>query len=95
MCAVWSARSKSERKAGISSSAMLCGVSGLAFAIGVYLPLSTMAALYVGGCVRVGGIGADTIVLPTGASGQTAATASSTAEALQRSSCDRLNVTSS
>ncbi len=38
--------------AGLSVSAMLCGVSGLAFAIGVYLPLSTMAALYVGGCVR-------------------------------------------
>jgi uncharacterized oligopeptide transporter (OPT) family protein len=31
---------------------MLCGVSGLAFAIGVYLPLATMASLYVGGCVR-------------------------------------------
>ncbi len=38
--------------AGLSIGAMLCGVSGLAFAIGVYLPLSTMAALYVGGCVR-------------------------------------------
>ncbi len=37
---------------GLSIGAMLCGVSGLAFAIGVYLPLSTMAALYVGGCVR-------------------------------------------
>jgi len=32
--------------------AMLCGVSGLAFAIGVYLPLASMAPLYVGGCVR-------------------------------------------
>jgi hypothetical protein len=31
---------------------VLCGVSGLAFAIGVYLPLATMAPLYVGGCVR-------------------------------------------
>ena len=31
---------------------MLCGASGLAFAIGVYLPLASMAALYVGGCVR-------------------------------------------
>jgi putative OPT family oligopeptide transporter len=38
--------------AGLSLGAMLCGVSGLAFAIGVYLPLSTMAPLYVGGCVR-------------------------------------------
>jgi putative OPT family oligopeptide transporter len=38
--------------AGLSIGAMLCGVSGLAFAIGVYLPLGTMAPLYVGGCVR-------------------------------------------
>ena len=38
--------------AGLSICAMLCGVSGLAFAIGVYLPLSTMAPLYLGGCVR-------------------------------------------
>ncbi|HXY40194.1 MAG TPA: oligopeptide transporter, OPT family [Vicinamibacteria bacterium] len=38
--------------AGLSIGAMLCGVSGLAFAIGVYLPLSTMAPIYVGGCVR-------------------------------------------
>jgi putative OPT family oligopeptide transporter len=38
--------------AGLSLGAMLCGVSGLAFAIGVYLPLGTMAPLYVGGCVR-------------------------------------------
>jgi putative OPT family oligopeptide transporter len=38
--------------AGLAISAMLCGVSGLAFAIGVYLPLATMAPLYVGGCVR-------------------------------------------
>jgi uncharacterized oligopeptide transporter (OPT) family protein len=37
---------------GLAIGAMLCGVSGLAFAIGVYLPLSTMAALYFGGCVR-------------------------------------------
>ena len=39
--------------AGLSIGAMLCGVSGLAFAIGVYLPLATMAPLYVGGCMRV------------------------------------------
>jgi putative OPT family oligopeptide transporter len=38
--------------AGLSVGAMLCGVSGLAFAIGVYLPLATMAPLYVGGCAR-------------------------------------------
>jgi len=38
--------------AGLSIGAMLCGVSGLAFAIGSYLPLATMAPLYVGGCVR-------------------------------------------
>jgi putative OPT family oligopeptide transporter len=38
--------------AGLSLGAMLCGVSGLAFAIGVYLPLSSMAPIFVGGCVR-------------------------------------------
>jgi len=38
--------------AGLSIGAMLCGVSGLAFAIGVYLPLATMAPLFVGGTVR-------------------------------------------
>jgi putative OPT family oligopeptide transporter len=37
---------------GLSVGAMLCGVSGLAFAIGVYLPFATMAPLFVGGCVR-------------------------------------------
>jgi putative OPT family oligopeptide transporter len=37
---------------GVSGAAMLCGVSGLAFAIGVYLPLGTMLAIYVGGCAR-------------------------------------------
>ncbi len=37
---------------GLAIGAMLCGVSGLAFSIGVYLPLATMAPLYVGGCVR-------------------------------------------
>jgi uncharacterized oligopeptide transporter (OPT) family protein len=31
---------------------MLCGVSGLAFAIGVYLPLASMAPIYAGGCIR-------------------------------------------
>ena len=38
--------------AGLAIGAFLCGVSALAFAIGVYLPLATMAAIYVGGCVR-------------------------------------------
>jgi putative OPT family oligopeptide transporter len=38
--------------AGVAISAMLCGVSGLAFAIGVYLPLSSMLAVFVGGAVR-------------------------------------------
>ncbi len=38
--------------AGLAIGAMLCGVSGLAFAIGVYLPLASMAPLFVGGCVR-------------------------------------------
>lgn len=38
--------------AGVTFAAMLCGVSGLAFAIGVYLPLASMAPIFVGGCVR-------------------------------------------
>jgi putative OPT family oligopeptide transporter len=37
---------------GLALGAMLCGVSGLAFAIGVYLPLASMAPIYVGGVVR-------------------------------------------
>jgi putative OPT family oligopeptide transporter len=37
---------------GLALSAILCGVSGLAFAIGVYLPLASMAAIYAGGVVR-------------------------------------------
>jgi putative OPT family oligopeptide transporter len=37
---------------GIAGAAMLCGVSGLAFAIGVYLPLASMLPIFVGGCVR-------------------------------------------
>jgi putative OPT family oligopeptide transporter len=37
---------------GLTLGAVLCGASGLAFAIGVYLPLSSMASLYVGGLVR-------------------------------------------
>lgn len=38
--------------AGIAGAAMLCGVSGLAFAIGVYLPIASMLPIFVGGCVR-------------------------------------------
>lgn len=38
--------------AGLAFSALLCSVSPLAFAIGVYLPLATMGAIYVGGAVR-------------------------------------------
>lgn len=38
--------------AGISVAVILCGVSGLAFAIGVYLPLASMAAIFAGGCAR-------------------------------------------
>ena len=38
--------------AGLSLGAILCGVSGLAFAIGVYLPLASMAPIWLGGCVR-------------------------------------------
>ena len=37
---------------GIAVAAMLAGVNGLAFAIGVYLPLASMAPIFVGGCVR-------------------------------------------
>jgi putative OPT family oligopeptide transporter len=37
---------------GVALGAMLCGVSGLAFAIGVYLPLASMAPIYLGGCIR-------------------------------------------
>ena len=37
---------------GLAISAWLCSVSPLAFAIGVYLPLATMAAIFVGGCMR-------------------------------------------
>jgi putative OPT family oligopeptide transporter len=40
--------------AGVAATAMLAGVNGLAFAIGVYLPLGSMAAIFVGGCVRGG-----------------------------------------
>lgn len=38
--------------AGLAITAMLCGVSGLAFAIGVYLPLASMLPVFVGGCMR-------------------------------------------
>jgi putative OPT family oligopeptide transporter len=37
---------------GLAVGALLCGISPLAFAIGVYLPLSTMASIFVGGCTR-------------------------------------------
>ena len=37
---------------GLAVGAFLCSVSPLAFAIGVYLPLATMAAIFLGGCVR-------------------------------------------
>jgi putative OPT family oligopeptide transporter len=38
--------------AGLAVAVILCGISGLAFAIGVYLPLSSMAPIFVGGCAR-------------------------------------------
>ena len=48
--------------AGVTFAAMLCGVSGLAFAIGVYLPLASMAPIFVGGCVRaLAGRGSKTV----------------------------------
>jgi putative OPT family oligopeptide transporter len=37
---------------GLAVGALLCGISPLAFSIGVYLPLATMAAIFAGGCVR-------------------------------------------
>ena len=37
---------------GLSIGALVCSMSPLAFAIGVYLPLATMAAIFLGGCVR-------------------------------------------
>jgi uncharacterized oligopeptide transporter (OPT) family protein len=37
---------------GAAACGMLLGANGLAFGIGVYLPLSTMMPMYVGGCVR-------------------------------------------
>lgn len=37
---------------GLSVGALLCGVSALAFAIGVYLPLASMTPIYLGGCAR-------------------------------------------
>ena len=38
--------------AGLSIAAMLAGVGGLAFAIGIYLPFAAMAPIYLGGCAR-------------------------------------------
>ncbi|HJQ97401.1 MAG TPA: OPT/YSL family transporter [Candidatus Polarisedimenticolaceae bacterium] len=38
--------------AGVALAATLCGVSALAFSIGVYLPLSSMMPIYLGGCAR-------------------------------------------
>ncbi len=38
--------------AGVTIGAILCGVSGLAFAIGVYLPLASMLPIFIGGIVR-------------------------------------------
>lgn len=38
--------------AAFSLSAMLCGLPGLAFAIGIYLPLASLTPIFVGGVVR-------------------------------------------
>jgi putative OPT family oligopeptide transporter len=38
--------------AGLALAAMLAGLHGLTFAIGVYLPLETLIAVFIGGCVR-------------------------------------------
>jgi len=38
--------------AGVTVPVILCGIPALSFAIGVYLPLASMAAIFAGGCVR-------------------------------------------
>jgi putative OPT family oligopeptide transporter len=38
--------------AGIAAAAMLAGVQGLAFAIGVYLPIGTLTPIFLGGIIR-------------------------------------------
>jgi len=38
--------------AAFSLGAMLCGLPGLSFAIGIYLPLATLTPIFVGGIVR-------------------------------------------
>jgi putative OPT family oligopeptide transporter len=38
--------------AALSISALIAGLPGLSFAVGIYLPLSTMSPLFVGGIVR-------------------------------------------
>jgi putative OPT family oligopeptide transporter len=38
--------------AALSLCAMLAGISGLSFAVGLYLPLATLAPIFVGGIVR-------------------------------------------
>ena len=38
--------------AGLAAGAMLAGIQGLAFAIGVYLPLASMMPIFVGGLAR-------------------------------------------
>jgi putative OPT family oligopeptide transporter len=38
--------------AGLSAGAMLAGLQGLAFAIGVYLPLASMMSIFIGGIAR-------------------------------------------
>lgn len=38
--------------AGLSLAAMLAGIPGLSFAVGIYLPLASMTPIFVGGLVR-------------------------------------------
>src|SRR6185295_10786916 len=38
--------------AAIATAALLAGLPGLSFAVGVYLPLASLTPIYVGGCVR-------------------------------------------
>jgi hypothetical protein len=38
--------------AALSLSAILCGLPGLSFAVGIYLPLATLTPIFLGGVVR-------------------------------------------
>lgn len=52
----------------VSATGMLAGLPALPFALGIYLPLSTLATVFVGGCVRryVEGRGKDRLDVESG-----------------------------